>query len=661
MAFGAGRGRGSNVASILDGLNQRAIDAPEVMPTVEREPNQRSPTRPLRFKDYIYSASARERISDKEALSRFVELIPWSLRSKSYGLLPAPKGFQPRSEAGLRQKEREFVRALTRPAISTANGDKKIWNIFGVIWQTYAFDICGNDFSSLTTLDGAAAATPDFHTARAYTKELIALLGRDRACVEVVERLFWGSPFPSYPEWQSEIGSLPTEAELTVRLERERMLERLRRDVDELERVTKENGAGLAELRRAEATSAEKLQTFTGDLAKRATRDVEWDRRLNQLSGNFSSLTDGVTALGAMFEEATIATREEARALAQLTERAEKFDDTLSSLSKRVDEVETLLLSSLDDLRAELRSSSGRQSSPEVHGPNGADVEPELLSRTNNSSLPSVQLIEDSEALFSALINTFGPRGADIEHLSRLDIAVRSRELPVLIGPHAREVVEAWLLAATAGEPEVVWTDPTLLSLSELVPSGPRGSRAPLSRAFTRARAEPNRCVVVLFDDFDSAAAGFWLADLARAIRQPGRYGFPENLLCLAIYEGEPGQVRLPRQRAGDLFPLCIQKLSRPRSPDSAQQPTPRTAISRALVAPPRSSSRWQDRVEAFRAIAASLIPDDKLDQWVDAFANHLRHMKDGAPIPTNGGTLADTLQVASSLISVEPEDKTNA
>ncbi|MFC7477939.1 hypothetical protein ACFQS7_26570 [Dankookia sp. GCM10030260] len=561
----------------------------------------------------------------------------------------------------MRQKEKDLIKTLTRTGKSTVKGDKKLWDTVGLLWQTYALEVCGDGFSSLPTLDSAAAIEPDLNAARAHGKELIELLGPDRACGEIVERLFWASPFPTYPEWQSEIGALPSEAELTARLERERLLEHLSHHVDALAVTAKEHETSLLDLRQATATAGEQLQKLSADTAARAAQDTQWNGRLGELLEHFNSITAGVTSLGSMVEEVSAAARGTASALEELAEKVATNDASLSSITTRVDEVETLLLSSVDELRTELRSKAERQSSLAGEGAIVAEGWRNFLTGPDGGSPQSLELIDDPETLFSALINAFGARGADIEHVSRLDIAIRARELPVLIGPHAREVSEAWLLAAAAGDPEIVWTDPTLLSLSELVPSGPRGNRAPLSRAFVRALTQPGRCVVVFLDDFDPASAGFWLADLARAIKQPARYGFPENLVCVAIYEGEPAHIALPRQRAGDLFPLCIDKLAPPRLTKSLHQPTHRTAISRALVAPPRASGRWQDRVDAFRAIATSLIPDEKLDQWVDAFATYLRHMKDAVPFPANGGSLADALRAASTLISVEPKDKTNA
>lgn len=625
-------------------------------PDAGREPDQRSLAKPVRFQDFIYSTSARQRISDKDELARFIERIPWGKRTKSYGLLPTPKGFQPRSDAGLRQKERDLIKALARPITSTTKVDKKIWNALGLLWQTYALEVFGDAFFSLSTLNTTVAVEPDLDAARAHSQELMELLGPDRVCGELVERLFWASPFPTYPELQSEIGALPTEAELTTRLERERRLERLGDQIDELTSKSTAHEAGLSDLRRATTTATEELRKLRADIDARAAQDAKRDARLSGLVEHFDSLTAGVVSLGAMVEELSVAAGGSTTALEAMTERSAAAGELLSNVTKRIDEVETLILSTADELRTELASNAEHQSSSEAAGRSAADDRQGFLIQTNIGSSVPVELIEDAEVLFSALIDAFGSRGADIEHVSRLDIAIRSRELPVLIGPHVREVTEAWVLAAAAGDPEIVWTDPTLLSLSDLLPSGPRGGRAPLSRAFARAQAQPDRCVVVLLDDFDPAAAGFWIADLARAIRQPARYGFPENLICAAVYEGEPSQIALSRQRAGDLFPLCVAKLSPPRS----TKPMRRTAIARTLLAPPRTSGRWQDRVDAFHTIAGALIPDD-LDQWVDAFTHHLRHMKDAAPLPANGGPLADMLRAASSLISIAPKDKANA
>lgn len=613
-------------------------------------PTQRPLIRIARL-NLVYSVSARERIADKDALLRFLDRIPWDLRTKSYDFLSTPKGFQPRSDAGLRQKEKAFISALTRPVTSAARDNKKIRDALGSLWQCHAVRVCGDGFYSLPTLDSAAKVEPDLDAARAHAKELIELLGPDRACGEIVQSLFWASPFPTYPEWQAEIGALPSEAELSARLGREQNLKRLSDHVDELVRTARGHEAGISDLCRSAAKATEQLEKLGADIAAQSVQNADWNVRLGEQF-------DGVTSLRTTVQELAGETCKTASALERLTERTVAADESLSTVTNRIDEVETLLLSSVDELRTELRSKAERQLYTAREVEIGAHARHGANSEMGNGLLEPIELIDDPEILFRALTDAFGSRGVDIEHVSRLDIAIRARELPLLIGSHSREVSEAWLLAAAAGEPEIVWTDPTLLSLTELVPSGPRESRAPLARAFALALAQPDRCVVVLLDDFDPAAAGFWLADLARAIRQPTRYGFPENLVCVAIYEGEPAHIALPRQRAGDLFPLRISELSAPRLIKPA---TRRTAISPAMVAPPQASSRLQDRVDSFRSVAASLIPKDQLEQLVDAFANHLRYMKDGAPLPADGCSLANTLRAASSLISAEPKDKTNA
>jgi hypothetical protein len=94
-------------------------------------------------------------------------------------------------------------------------------------------------------------------------------------------------------------------------------------------------------------------------------------------------------------------------------------------------------------------------------------------------------------ALFKA-----APAGNDGQpRLLVIDAAVRARELPLLMGPLAREFAEAWIGIAGGPDPIVLLTDPTLLSLEELTPSGSRGGRAPLARAFARAAATPDRPV----------------------------------------------------------------------------------------------------------------------------------------------------------------------
>lgn len=222
-----------------------------------------------------------------------------------------------------------------------------------------------------------------------------------------------------------------------------------------------------------------------------------------------------------------------------------------------------------------------------------------------------------------------------------LDAALRARELPVLIGPFAREFAEAWLSVAGGEAPPVVMTDPTLLSISDLAPTGSRGDKAPLRSAFDRARSR-SEPVVVLLDDLDPASAGFWLPELARCQRNPQRYGFPTNLLFMALIEANPAQMALSALRAGELFPLVFDDCDdRGVSPERPSEPFD---LSSGLVASPGPSMSWPARVAAFRAALSVTFKPDDATSLAENFATFLQHSKGAGPAPRPDETLAALL-----------------
>ena len=128
---------------------------------------------------------------------------------------------------------------------------------------------------------------------------------------------------------------------------------------------------------------------------------------------------------------------------------------------------------------------------------------------------------------------------------------------------------------------------------------GSRGKKAPLAAAFERASAK-SEAVVVLIDDLDPASAGFWLPELARCQRHPQRYGFPENLLFIAVIEAEATQMNLTGLRGGELFPLIFDDCD-PRDAEP-ERPAAPFSLPSDLVQPPAASTSWPARVQAFEA-----------------------------------------------------------
>lgn len=244
-----------------------------------------------------------------------------------------------------------------------------------------------------------------------------------------------------------------------------------------------------------------------------------------------------------------------------------------------------------------------------------------------------VSEVEDSnviapEVLGAALFRASPASGEGDPPLPIIDAALRARELPVLIGPMAREFAEAWLSVA-GGDPIGVPTDPTLLSLMDLTPRGQRGEHAPLAEAFARAASRPEP-VIVLLDDLDPAAASFWLPDLARCLRHPGRFGFPANLHVLAVIEADPAQMSLTRARASELFPLTFEGFdAHGITPTFPERPH---NLPHHLFCNPATDGQWPGRVAAFERSLGFTFQPEKARSLAAEFAGYLRSGKVAEP-----------------------------
>lgn len=239
-----------------------------------------------------------------------------------------------------------------------------------------------------------------------------------------------------------------------------------------------------------------------------------------------------------------------------------------------------------------------------------------------------------------------------------MDAALRARELPLLIGPMAREYAEAWMGCVGGTSPYVVVADPTLLSLSELSPAGPRGSRAPLAAAFEQARSSDDRTFVILIDDPDPASAAFWLPELARCQRHPDRYGFPPNVLFLAVMEGDPRQMELTRARAGELFPMEF--LGGVPTSELATNTAPPFDLPLDLVCPPHSSGGAAARISSFRNALAVTFKEERATALSAGMAAFVGFSKGAARRPTKDLALGLRLATAADKLSrerMEPND----
>jgi hypothetical protein len=385
-------------------------------------------------------------------------------------------------------------------------------------------------------------------------------------------------------------------------------------------------------------------QEIDADLETEALRAVEAlegaarDRLLAQQAQAQTDLENAQARLQALRTE-----------IQSLEEQARSFStshaDNLKVLQAQVDAVLDRAASEPARLLAEWIGVSGF-----VIGSTGSEREAEADAEGATVcpvSLPPVVVASPiaREALGPSLFQASPARNEGEPRLLIIDAALRARELPVLIGPLAREFAEAWLGVLGGATPLVLMTDPTLLSVRDLVPEGPRGERAPLATAFARARAKADP-VIVLIDDLDPAAAGFWLPELARCQRHPDRYGFPTNIHFLALIEADSRQMNLTQARVGELFPLVFDDCDPAGA--SPEFPAKPFALAIDLVQVPVENTAWPARVSMFESALSASFPPDRARFLAAGLAEFLQHCKGAAPAPNADDQLGALLVKAA-------------
>ncbi|MES2449637.1 MAG: hypothetical protein V4610_03625 [Pseudomonadota bacterium] len=225
-----------------------------------------------------------------------------------------------------------------------------------------------------------------------------------------------------------------------------------------------------------------------------------------------------------------------------------------------------------------------------------------------------------------------------------MDSAIRARELVVAIGPKARDIVEAWIARMCPLAVRVGASDPSILSLSDLIDGGARAGAAPLVGAIARARANPDRLVLALLDDVDISAGGFWLAEAARANRAAiGR--LPANLLLVALVEDDAERFALADGRLGELFPMRFDGATLLPKP-IADRGDRELALD--LIQPPLRGLAVSDRVEALRAAATRVFGAEDVERLMNEFGAWTGWLKSGGARPSEETSLTAPLRIGA-------------
>jgi hypothetical protein len=133
-------------------------------------------------------------------------------------------------------------------------------------------------------------------------------------------------------------------------------------------------------------------------------------------------------------------------------------------------------------------------------------------------------------------------------------------------------------------------------------------------------------------------------------LRHPSRYGFPPNLIALAVFESDPSQMRLTRTRVGELFPLAFEDCEMVAGPLATRQVF---ELPLDLIVPPRATTAWTDRIDAFhKSLAFNFAAEEarSLSDGLGAFLSGLRASTSSrAPQGLGSRLMAAASQIASA------------
>lgn len=583
----------------------------------------------------LYGPAAKHRIAQmgEAEIGRFIDEVPLATRTKIFNELPRVPGFRPKQEMTVRRKR--FIARLTEDnAKHAADGDWAVLHRFWVEWGCSTF---GKSARAVLERQTAAGIANGVEAAVSFLAELKESIGSENLVREDVGRLLQFGSYDDATSVNESIGSLPTRAQK----EKERRLEALAPKLDELAaqvaRIETAWRSGLESVTvRLVATEAllDQLAQSATELGTRAEEQKRWSeafrQEVRQLAGDVSVLRDEREAARAELIEQLGAAREDAASAIE----------QVAALRGDVDVVKRRSLDTVVAFEQFQDHVAAGASEDQPTANRGVD----LIEWTK----PTVVWTE--ETLGQVLFKASPATNPGLPRLLVIDAALRARELPLLIGPLAREFAEAWLAIAGGADPVVMSTDPTLLSLQELTPRGSRGDRAPLAVAFSRARSDAQRPIVVVLDDLDPAAAGFWLPELARACRQPSRYGFPPNLVFIALLEGDASQMGLSQTRAAELFPLTFTDCTWTGTKGAVVDIAEVGELSFELLVRLTQSSSAA-RVAAIEASAQHTFGDKDRKSLSMGLASFLDHAKGFGPPPGPNDAVGNCLLNAARLL----------
>lgn len=227
-----------------------------------------------------------------------------------------------------------------------------------------------------------------------------------------------------------------------------------------------------------------------------------------------------------------VATAEEKRAAVQneveaLTRSATDLKATMASDLRIVhDALEATPTEASDDVRKILdRVSAAIGNSPVAFDLTPAATPPWGLGSIRDSTRIGIDRLREC---LGTEADGWGVQAAD---LICFDALLRAGELVVLIDQQDGFLLEAHARVVSGGRLRKLVVDPSMIGLDDLWRQAGSGAPTPFAKAWTAARAHPDRTVVLVVECLNVAPIQFWLPMLSNELHSPDR---PRNLLVAA-------------------------------------------------------------------------------------------------------------------------------
>jgi hypothetical protein len=199
--------------------------------------------------------------------------------------------------------------------------------------------------------------------------------------------------------------------------------------------------------------------------------------------------------------------------------------------------------------------------------------------------------------------------GLPLEVVAKFDIATRSGEIAIAIGPAAEFLLDLYASCFAAGAVYRVALDPTVLGIDDLWINPTRQRETAFAAGWKSALEFPDRPHLVCLDDLDSASLSNWFPWFAKALRRSR----PANLFVVATRSTLAANAEPNAAPDGDAG-IVVEANSNPNLATSILMRSNGSSIPRRVLSAPRISLLDDDERSALVSFVAgrpSLGPAD--------------------------------------------------